>query len=131
MTEPPMDEANNRMRRLDDRTRWATPGVLSIGAASFGSDAGHELTTSLLPTFLTSTLHAVPRNTKGPQQAGPKRVGEATVNATSITAKPPDNQQNCLALGDRVCPGQKANTNSGPEPATCCGGSQRVRGSSP
>jgi MFS family permease len=40
--------------------RWLTPGVLSIGAASLGSDAGHELTTSLLPTFLTSTLHAGP-----------------------------------------------------------------------
>lgn len=33
---------------------------MSIGAASLGSDAGHELTTSLLPTFLTSTLHAGP-----------------------------------------------------------------------
>jgi MFS family permease len=42
------------------RERWLTPGVLSIGAASLGSDAGHELTTSLLPTFLTSTLHAGP-----------------------------------------------------------------------
>jgi MFS family permease len=39
---------------------WLTPGVLSVGAASLGSDAGHELTTSLLPTFLTSTLHAGP-----------------------------------------------------------------------
>jgi MFS family permease len=39
---------------------WLTPGVASIGAASFLSDAGHEMTTSLLPTFLTSTLHAGP-----------------------------------------------------------------------
>ena len=31
-----------------------------MGAASLGSDAGHEVTTSLLPTFLTSTLHAGP-----------------------------------------------------------------------
>lgn len=31
-----------------------------MGAASLGSDAGHEMTTSLLPTFLTSTLHAGP-----------------------------------------------------------------------
>jgi MFS family permease len=43
-----------------ERERWLTPGVMSIGAASLGSDAGHELTTSLLPTFLTSTLHAGP-----------------------------------------------------------------------
>lgn len=40
--------------------RWWTPGVVSIAAASFGSDAGHEITTSLLPTFLTSILHASP-----------------------------------------------------------------------
>ncbi|MGZ4609300.1 MAG: MFS transporter, partial [Actinomycetes bacterium] len=40
--------------------RWLTPGVASIGTASFLSDAGHEITTSLLPTFLTSTLHAGP-----------------------------------------------------------------------
>ena len=37
-----------------------TRGVWSVGAASLGSDAGHEVTTSLLPTFLTSTLHAGP-----------------------------------------------------------------------
>jgi MFS family permease len=29
-----------------------------VGAASFFSDTGHEMTTALLPTFLTSTLHA-------------------------------------------------------------------------
>lgn len=40
--------------------RWLTPGVASVGVASLCSDAGHELTTSLLPTFLTSTLHAGP-----------------------------------------------------------------------
>lgn len=39
---------------------WLTPGVWSVGAASLGSDADHELTTILLPTFLTSTLHAGP-----------------------------------------------------------------------
>ena len=33
---------------------------MSVGAASLGSDAGHEITTSLLPSFLTSTLHAGP-----------------------------------------------------------------------
>lgn len=40
--------------------RWLTPGVASVGAASFFSDAGHEIATSLLPTLLTSTLHAGP-----------------------------------------------------------------------
>ncbi len=38
--------------------RWLTPGVGAVGAASFFSDTGHEVTTSVLPTFLTSTLGA-------------------------------------------------------------------------
>lgn len=36
--------------------RWLTPGVGGVGAASFFSDAGHEVTTSVLPSFLTGTL---------------------------------------------------------------------------
>ncbi len=42
------------------RTRWFTPGVASVGVASFGSDAGHEMVTSVLPGFVTSTLGAGP-----------------------------------------------------------------------
>jgi MFS family permease len=38
--------------------RWLTSGVGGIGAASLLSDAGHEVPTSLLPAFLTSTLGA-------------------------------------------------------------------------
>jgi MFS family permease len=38
--------------------KWLTPGVGAVGAASFFSDAGHEVTTSVLPTFLTGTLGA-------------------------------------------------------------------------
>lgn len=38
--------------------RWLTPGVGGVGAASFFSDAGHEVTTSVLPSFLTGTLGA-------------------------------------------------------------------------
>jgi AcrR family transcriptional regulator len=34
--------------------------MASISAASFFSDAGHEITTSLLPSFPTATLHAGP-----------------------------------------------------------------------
>ena len=37
---------------------WLDPGVRGIGAASLLSDAGHEVPTSLLPAFLTSTLGA-------------------------------------------------------------------------
>ncbi|MDH4112059.1 MAG: MFS transporter [Actinomycetota bacterium] len=37
---------------------WFNPGVRSVGLASFFSDVGHEIPTSLLPSFLTSTLGA-------------------------------------------------------------------------
>jgi MFS family permease len=37
---------------------WLTPGVRGIGIASLLSDLGHEVQTSLLPSLLTSTLHA-------------------------------------------------------------------------
>ncbi|MEO6761137.1 MAG: MFS transporter [Candidatus Saccharimonadales bacterium] len=38
--------------------KWLTKGIGSIGLASFFSDSGHEIVTSVLPSFLTSTLHA-------------------------------------------------------------------------
>jgi hypothetical protein len=44
----------------EDAGGWLGRGVASISAASFFSDAGHEITTSLLPSFLTATLHAGP-----------------------------------------------------------------------
>lgn len=44
----------------DSAGRWATPGVFGVGSASLFSDTGHEMVTSILPTFLTSTLHAGP-----------------------------------------------------------------------
>jgi sugar phosphate permease len=38
--------------------RWLTPGVGGVGAASLFSDAGHEVTTAVLPSFLTVGLGA-------------------------------------------------------------------------
>ena len=40
------------------RAPWFTRGVRSIGLASFLADLGHEIPTSLLPSFLTATLGA-------------------------------------------------------------------------
>jgi MFS family permease len=53
-------DANEERRELADESeqRWLTPGVGAVGAASFFSDTGHEITTSVLPTFLTGTLGA-------------------------------------------------------------------------
>jgi MFS family permease len=41
-----------------DERRWLTAPVAGIGLASMLSDLGHEVPTSLLPSFLTSTLGA-------------------------------------------------------------------------
>lgn len=45
-------------KRMTDEGRWLTPGVGAVGAASFFSDAGHEITTAVLPSFITGTLGA-------------------------------------------------------------------------
>jgi len=51
-------EAGTTAVKADERDRWLTPGVRGIGAASLLADLGHEVPTSLLPSFLTSTLAA-------------------------------------------------------------------------
>jgi hypothetical protein len=55
MSASPSDPAS---RPASPERQWWTPGVGGIGAASLLSDAGHEIPTSLLPVFLTSTLGA-------------------------------------------------------------------------
>ncbi|OBA59876.1 MFS transporter [Mycobacterium sp. 1100029.7] len=46
------------MTAQPDGPKWLTPGVGAVAATSFFSDASHEVTTSVLPTFLTGTLGA-------------------------------------------------------------------------
>ena len=43
------DVVNDEVGPHEPEGRWLTPGVASVSVASFGSDAGHELVTSLLP----------------------------------------------------------------------------------
>ena len=43
-----------------EKEQWISPGLIGVGAASLFSDAGHEMVTSVLPTFLSSTLHSGP-----------------------------------------------------------------------
>jgi len=70
----------------EESERWLTPGVASVGVASFGSDAGHELVTSLLPSFLTSTLHA------GPAALGTiEGVSDALVGLSKLAGGPLSN----------------------------------------
>ncbi len=52
----PVGEMNS-LADNGNQTRWFSPGVGGVGAASFFSDSGHEIATSLLPTFFTSVLH--------------------------------------------------------------------------
>jgi MFS family permease len=62
---------------------WLTRGVGAIGLSSLGSDAGHEMTTSLLPSFLTSTLHA------GPAALGAiEGVSDALVGLSKLAGGP-------------------------------------------
>ncbi|MEO8829535.1 MFS transporter [Lapillicoccus sp.] len=63
--------------------RWLSPGIAGVGAASLFSDSGHELVTSLLPTFLTSTLHA------GPAALGAiEGVSDALVGLSKLAGGP-------------------------------------------
>lgn len=48
------------MVRPDAGPAWFTRGVRDIAAASLLSDSGHEMATSVLPAFLTTTLGAGP-----------------------------------------------------------------------
>ena len=42
----------------DDDPPWFGAGVIGVAGASFFSDTGHEITTAILPSFITATLHA-------------------------------------------------------------------------
>jgi hypothetical protein len=50
--------AGSKPTRATRRFPWLTPGAGAIGVASFLSDVGHEVPTSLLPSLLTVTLGA-------------------------------------------------------------------------
>ena len=83
MRENQQPSAGNNEGGAPTEGRWLTRGVLSVGAASLGSDAGHELTTSLLPSFLTSTLHA------GPAALGAiEGVSDALVGLSKLAGGP-------------------------------------------
>ena len=53
-----MADPTARVDDISPRSRWLTKGVAGIGGASLLADLGHEVPTSLLPSFLTSTLGA-------------------------------------------------------------------------
>lgn len=57
-TETPGGEQPGRPNNGRRTVRWLTRGVGSVGLASFFSDSGHEITTSLLPSFVTVTLRS-------------------------------------------------------------------------
>jgi len=55
-----LSNAPDPLPTAPEESRWLSRGVLGVGTASFFSDAGHEIATSVLPSFLTVTLHAGP-----------------------------------------------------------------------
>lgn len=58
--DPPAQPADPIPVTSPDAGGWLNAGVVGVGAASLCSDASHEMVTSLLPAFLTSTLGAGP-----------------------------------------------------------------------
>ena len=57
MTDEP-DGAGEHPPSGDTGQRWFTRGIGGVALASFFSDAGHELTTSVFPSFITVTLRS-------------------------------------------------------------------------
>ncbi len=51
-------DAPNDGAEVRKNESWLSAGVVSVGAASFFSDSGHEIATALLPSFLISVLHS-------------------------------------------------------------------------
>jgi MFS family permease len=80
VAEPGTDE-------VDDE-QWLTRGVASIGAASLFSDLGHEMTSSVLPTFVTATLHAGPGALGVIEGIADALVGVAKLAGGPIAADP-------------------------------------------
>jgi MFS family permease len=73
--------------RAAQEPRWLNKGILGVGAASFFSDSGHEMTTSLLPSFLGSALHA------GPAALGAiEGVSDALVGLAKLAGGPLSNE---------------------------------------
>jgi MFS family permease len=68
--------------------QWLTPGVASIGAASLFSDLGHEMTTSVLPTFVTSTLHSGPGALGVIEGVSDALIGVAKLAGGPLAAEP-------------------------------------------
>jgi MFS family permease len=52
----PDRDVEQRLGTHPRRPPWVSGGVASVGAASFFSDAGHEIATAVLPAFVTSVL---------------------------------------------------------------------------
>jgi MFS family permease len=76
--------------RVDDLPAegWLTPGVASIAAASLFSDLGHEMTTSVLPSFVTVTLQAGPGALGVIEGIADALVGVAKLAGGPIAADP-------------------------------------------
>ena len=55
---PDPEPGNRSSPQPSSRRRWATRGITGVALASFFSDTGHEITTSVLPSFITVTLRS-------------------------------------------------------------------------
>ena len=89
MPQEPGGEQSGRGTAGGGRRRplWVSGGVASVGAASFFSDAGHEIATAVLPSFVTSVLRG---------SAGVLGVieglSDALLGVAKLVAGPPANE---------------------------------------
>lgn len=68
--------------------KWLNKGIVGVGSASFFSDAGHELVTSLLPSFLSSALHAGPAALGAIEGVSDALVGLSKLAGGPLSAEP-------------------------------------------
>jgi MFS family permease len=72
----------------EEGDKWLNRGILGVGTASFFSDAGHELVTSVLPSFVTSTLHAGPAALGAIEGASDALVGLSKLAGGPLSNEP-------------------------------------------
>jgi hypothetical protein len=71
-----------------EQQRWLSPSVAGVGAASFFSDTGHEMTTAVLPAFLSSVLHTGPAALGGIEAVSDALMGVAKLAGGPIADHP-------------------------------------------
>jgi hypothetical protein len=99
--EPAADALDSPLETEPGQQTWFGPSVRGIGGASVFSDLGHEVPTSLLPSFLTSTLGA-PAAALGVIEGVADGLAGAARLAGGALADDPDRRRASAVRGSRL-----------------------------